>query len=311
MRTLEKHFSQPGTFLNMPRATSTDNAKVAVLGIPFDCGVDPDRIGARHGPSAIREQSRLISRYDGRSGIDPVSALNAVDLGDIALDSGNAERATQLIDSALSDVISDGTVALSFGGDGAIALGQMRALSKRYPDLCVLHIDAHTDAYSVEGYSNATPFTRASEEQLINCQRSFHIGRRGSHMVDNVYQFTDQLGYQLIDMEQLLERGIGDVMRQVRDSIGSRPVYLCFDMDFFDPSVAPGVCSPTWGGATAREGLALLKACAGLEIVAADINTISPPHDHAGMSALLAATVGFEMLMLMASGHVSQHILKR
>ncbi len=86
-------------------------------------------------------------------------------------------------------------------------------------------------------------------------------------------------------------QNIANVIAAVRESIGDRPVYLCWDMDFFDPSCAPGVCDPTWGGVSAREGLGILQSLAGMNIVACDVNTVSPPHDAAGMTALLAATV--------------------
>ena len=99
-------------------------------------------------------------------------------------------------------------------------------------------------------------------------------------------------------MSELLERGISAVFSEIRTRIGDRPVYLSYDMDFFDPSVAPGVCTPTWGGATSREGLAVLEACAGLNLVGVNINTVSPPHDVGGMSALLAAQVTLNALNL-------------
>jgi agmatinase len=87
--------------------------------------------------------------------------------------------------------------------------------------------------------------------------------------------------------------------------MAGRPVYLCFDMDYFDPSAAPGVATPTWGGASAREGLRLIEGLRGLDIVAADINTISPPHDVGGMSAYLAGQVAMMTLYLMALGRAT------
>jgi agmatinase len=101
-------------------------------------------------------------------------------------------------------------------------------------------------------------------------------------------------------MQQLMKRGIAAVFAEVRSEIGDRPVYLCFDMDFFDPSVAPGVCTPAWGGASSREGFEVMNEFAGLNIVAIDINTISPPHDVGGMSAFLAATLAYELLVMIA-----------
>ena len=126
---------------------------------------------------------------------------------------------------------------------------------------------------------------------------------RGSTMVPGVHKHGVALGYNVVTMDELLARGIDVVFSEIRRAIGDRAVYLSYDMDFFDPSVAPGVCTPTWGGATAREGLAVLEACAGLNIVGVNINTISPPHDVGGMSALLAATVTLNTLHLIACQH--------
>ena len=119
-------------------------------------------------------------------------------------------------------------------------------------------------------------------------------------MVPGVFDHTRKQGYQLIDGEALTSRGITDVLAELHDRLAGRPVYLCFDMDFFDPSCAPGVCTPTFGGASAREGLSLLSGLRGLDIVAVDVNTVSPPHDVGGMTAFLAATVMLYGLALIA-----------
>ncbi|MEH6442573.1 MAG: arginase family protein [Oceanospirillaceae bacterium] len=286
--------------MNTPVTKATGQAKAIILGLPFDCGSDPARIGARFGPNSIRQQSRLISPFDGASNINPLTTLNVQDIGDVEVDLASIDKTYTLIEQAMDQVIQRAAVPISLGGDGSVALPQMRALAKTYPDLVVIHIDAHTDAYPLSEYSNATPFTHAVHERLIDPHNSFHVGRRGSHFVPNVVSYCKELGYNLIDMQELLSRGIDETFARIKAQIGNRAVYLCFDMDFFDPCVAPGVCSPTFGGATSREGLQLIRACEGLNIVAADINTISPPHDVSGVSALLAATVSYEILLLLA-----------
>lgn len=294
----------PTTFMGIPHNPDPGAARAVILGLPFDCGNHPTRVGSRLGPSAIRSESLLLRPYDGDTGINPLTALDMVDLGDADVVSGDAAAAYPIIEAAMTLATAKGAVPVVFGGDGAIALPQMRVLSARHDDLCVLHIDAHTDAYPIDGFNNATPFARAFEEGIVNARRSFHIGTRRSHMVPGVYDYGRQLGYSILTMDELLRRGIGDVFGQVRDTIGNRPVYLCFDMDFFDPSVAPGVCTPAWGGASAREGFEVIAQLSGLNIVGIDINTISPPHDVGGMSAFLAATVAFELLVMLARGDI-------
>ncbi|MBV2143557.1 arginase family protein [Falsochrobactrum sp. TDYN1] len=299
------------SFMGVPHANEPGKAMAVILGLPFDCGNHPTRVGSRLGPSSIREQSLLLRAYDGDTGINPLSSLNLVDLGDADVVSGEIENAYEVIEAAMKIALSNGAVPVIFGGDGAIALPQMRALSKRYDDLCVLHIDAHTDAYPIDGYNNATPFSRAFEEGLVNARRSFHIGTRRSHLVPGVYDYGRQLGYSIISMELMMQMGIPQIFSKVRDTIQDRPVYLCFDMDFFDPSVAPGVCTPAWGGASAREGLEVIRNLSGLNIVAIDINTISPPHDVGGMSAYLAATVAYELLLMLALGTIGRNVVER
>jgi guanidinobutyrase len=115
-------------------------------------------------------------------------------------------------------------------------------------------------------------------------------------MAPGVFEFCRELGYNLITMRELREIGYETVSAQVIETIGDRPVYLCFDMDFFDPSVAPGVCTPTWGGCQAHEGLAFIEMLSSLDTRILDVNTVSPPHDPGGMTAFLAATVMWTFL---------------
>jgi guanidinobutyrase len=293
-------FAAPTTFMGVPHRTGPGDAKAVILGLPFDCGTHPHRIGSRQGPSAIRKMSLLIRRYDAETGIDPLKALAVVDLGDAQVTPGEIEPSYRTIEAALDAALANGAIPVTMGGDGAIALPEMRALHRRYPALAFVHLDAHTDAYPIAGYNTATAFSRAFEEGIVDARRSFHIGVRSSLLVPGVYEYGRQLGYRIIPIEELLERGIPETFAEVAAAIGTAPIYLCFDMDVFDPSVAPGVCTPAWGGLSTREGLAALRACAALNVVGMNVNTISPPHDPADMSAFLAAHVMFEFLVATA-----------
>ena len=299
-------FSLAQTFMGVPHRTEIGDAKAVVLGLPFDCGTHPQRVGSRLGPSSIREQSLLLRAFDFVNGINPLEALGVVDVGDAKVSPGDLEASYVAIEAAVGAIAETRAVAVTLGGDGAIALPEMRALHRVYPDLVTIHIDAHTDAYPIEGYNTATAFGRAAEEGLVDPTRSYQIGMRGTTMLPGVGEYGRSLGYNVIPLAELLERGIAKVFAEVRAHIGDRPVYLSYDMDFFDPSVAPGVCTPTWGVATSREGLAVLEACAGLNLVGVNINTVSPPHDVGGMSALLAAQVTLNALNLIARQHQSK-----
>ena len=278
---------------------------MAVVGLPFDCGTHPVRIGSRLGPAAIREQSALVRRYEPpHRDFDPVAALNLVDCGDADVVPSAIGPSHDAMERALRHVVDAGALTLAMGGDGAVSLPHMRALRARHADLCVIHIDAHTDTYPSHGteerdlYNVATTFTRAAEERLVDLSRSFHVGARGTTSLDGVFDYTRQKGYRLIDGADLLSRGDADVVAEMRARIEGRPVFLCFDMDFFDPSCAPGVCTPTWGGALSREGLALIQALAGFRFAGFEVNTVSPPHDVGGMTAFLAAACMHQFLFL-------------
>ncbi|HET7135659.1 MAG TPA: arginase family protein [Casimicrobiaceae bacterium] len=289
-------FVKPRTWLGAASGLPSDGCAAAVLGIPFDCGTHPDRIGARLGPAAIREQSTNLRRCDPRTNIDVVERLGLVDCGDVPVTPSLIETSFAAIETGLDVVLGHDVVAVTMGGDGAVTLPQVRALARRAPGLCVVHIDAHTDAYPIEGYNTATSFRHMAQEGLIDVARSFQIGMRGPTMVPRVYEFCRDLGYTMITMRELRETGIAAAAARVIETIGDRPVYLCFDMDFFDPSAAPGVCTPTWGGAAAHEGLDLLERLAALDTRVVDVNTVSPPHDSAGITAFLAATVMWTFL---------------
>lgn len=293
------------SFMNVPQSADPSGSLAAILGAPFDCGMHPTRIGSRQGPQAIREQSTLVRPYQPpHAPFSPLELLNVVDCGDADVNSSLIEESFEAIEEAAWHIHQAGAAPVAFGGDGAVSLPLMRAAKRRYPDLVVLHIDAHTDTYPGDGnavhhrYNVATTFTRAAEEGTVDAARSFHVGPRGPVMVSDVFDHTRGVGYGLVPGNDLFGAGLAESAAHLREAFEGLPVYLCFDMDFFDPSCAPGVCTPTWGGASAREGLGFLQALAGIDFVAFDINTVSPPHDLGGMTAFLAAAVALECLTL-------------
>ena len=297
-----------GSFMGVPHAREVGDAKAVILGIPFDCGLHPVRMGARTGPAAIREQSQLVRPYQPPLwDIDPLQALGAVDLGDVDVVLGDIIETYARIEEAVQGIVEAGAIPVTFGGDGAVTLPQLRALARRYPDLALLHFDAHTDTYPDDDatpgsnerrFNPATTFARAAEEGVVDVGHSLHIGARGTISMSGVFEFTRAKGFELISGQDMLEMGIERLLAHVRERVAGRPVYLCWDMDFFDPSCAPGVFTPTWGGVSAREGLAILQGLAGLDFVATDVNTLSPLHDVGGMSAFLAATCVMECVHL-------------
>lgn len=295
-------YREPKTFMGLPFSTDATGAGAAILGCPFDCGTHPFRIGARQGPQAIRDQSGLVRRYQSElADLDALAELGAIDAGDVALVPSRAEEAFAAIEEAAWRLAAAGAAPVGFGGDGSVSLPLIRAAARVHPDMAVLHVDSHTDAYPVNPvhrYDAATQFTHAALEQRVRTSASWHVGLRGTTTRQGVYSYTRELGYSIVTMRELMQRGMEDVLADLHQSFAGRPVYLSWDMDVFDPSCAPGVCTPAWGGFSAREGIELLRGLDGLDIVAADVNTVSPPQDVNGMTAFLAAAVTYEMLLL-------------
>lgn len=297
----ELYSRQPG-FMGVPWAASAMGARAAILGVPFDCGTHAFRIGSRDGPRSIREQSRLVRAFESEvADYDIRASLNLVDCGDVVLTPSRIRDAFDRAEEAAWRIIEAGATPIGFGGDGSISVPLVRAASRKWKDLCVLHVDSHTDCHRVDPdhpYDSATQFSHAALEQRVSASASYHVGIRGSTYRQGVMEHTRSLGYNVITMREYVRRGEADVLAELHETMKGRPVYLSWDMDAFDPSVAPGVCTPTWGGFTAREGLQLLRGLEGLDIVAVDVNTVSPPHDVNGMAAHLAAHVAFECLLL-------------
>jgi agmatinase len=288
-----------GTFLNVPFQPHAGDARAAILGMPFDCGQHLTRIGCRLGPQSIRTHSALVADAMADASFDLVQTLRLVDCGDAAVTPGLIEPSFAAIQNSVAGIVAAGAIPVTMGGDGAVTLPQLRAVARRWPRLAVLHFDAHTDAYPVRGsgqYDNGNTFTHAAQDQLIDVARSIHVGTRGAIDVEPIVADARAMGYEVISMEDLRRRSLDQLLAHLCERLAGKPVYLCWDMDVFDPSAAPGVANPVWGGFSAAEGLTLLRGLAALDIVAIDVNTVSPPHDPAGMTAFLAGQVMVEAM---------------
>jgi agmatinase len=295
-----------GTLFGVPFGAPTTTTDVAIVGLPFDVGTHPNRIGAREAPAHVRRHSLAATERAEGYGVPPLVALDIVDCGDLDLTPGLVEPALERIEAAVGAVLDAGAVPLTLGGDGTVTLPQLRAVAARYPDLVVVHFDAHTDAYEFPHpypIHNGNAFEWAVTEELVDPGASLHVGLRETAVGDRPgwLALAAQLGYQLITIDEIETRGIAAVSARIADTLRGRPVYVCWDMDVFDPGIAPGVATPWWGGLTAREGLALIRGLAGLDLVAFDLNAISPPHDIGGQTGSLAAQVALEFLVLVAA----------
>src|SRR5882757_4065679 len=263
-------------FMGAPWAASAQGAKAAILGVPFDCGTHAFRIGSRQGPASIREQSRLVRAYESEvADYDVRAQLKLVDCGDVVLTPSRIQDAFARIEEASWRIVEADTTPIGFGGDGSISVPLVRAAARRWPDLCVLHIDSHTDCHPINPdhpYDAASQFSHAALEQRVSPSASYHVGIRGPTYRPGVMGHTRSLGYNVITMRDYVLRGEADVLAELHDAMKGSPVYLSWDIDSFDPSVGHRVCTPGWRRFTAREVLQLLRDLAGPGIVAIDIN---------------------------------------
>ncbi|MCP5027851.1 MAG: agmatinase [Actinomycetia bacterium] len=266
-----------------------------MVGVPFDTGTHPTRIGSRLGPAAIRDASGLVMANDPATG-RRVDRDTLTDVGDAAVAAGEVSSLGRA-EAMVGEVLEQGVRPIVLGGDGLISLPALRAAGRHHPGLAVVHLDAHTDTYPIEGYNTATTFTRAAEEGVIDPAASCHVGVRGTTLHPEAWSHPRDLGFTVIPMADCRSRGLGAVVDEISALVDGRPAWLSVDTDVFDPSVAPGVCTPAWEGFTAAEGLGLIDALAPIPWVGFDNQTVSPPHDVGGMTALLAATIAVRFLL--------------
>ena len=296
-------FVPPLTFLNLPYSADFHNADVAILGIPYDCARDSIRFGSRQGPNAARHASVLTAKLLKDASPCPLDSLRVVDAGNVDLSLEDIGQAFARIEQAMGDVLEHRCTPLAVGGDGAVSLPQMRALNKKFGQFAVVHIDAHTDAWPVQPetpYTNANQFTHAVNENLVDIGAAMHIGTRGPVNADAAVESARNMGYEVIPFDMYREWGVSRVLQHIHERVGDKPVFICFDMDFFDPAMVPGVATPTPGGALPEEGITLMRGLKGLDIIAIDINTLTPVHDPSGSSSNLAAGLVAEGLGILA-----------
>ena len=308
-RPLDAHviprFAGVRTFMRAPHVTDLLGVDAAVFGIPFDTATS-FRTGARFGPEAIRSVSALLRPYHPALGLNLVESLSIVDYGDSPVSPGATERTYGQVEEAMAPLVDAGVFPLALGGDHSITLAELRALVRRHGPLCLVQLDAHADTwdeYFGQKYFHGTTFKRAAEENLLDAGRSVQAGMRGSNYGAGDIRVAEELGFTVVPSEELRELGAEAYGRLVGETVGERPVFLSFDIDFLDPAFAPGTGTPEVAGFSTAEALACLRALRGINLVGADVVEVSPAYDGPGQqTALAAANIAFELLALKALG---------
>lgn len=300
--SLVPRYVDPATFARLPRIDQVDDYDVAVVGIPFDSGVS-FRSGARFGPSAVREASRLLRPYHPALEVEPFATQQVVDAGDVVANPFDIGAALEQIQSRTAQLRESGQRTISIGGDHTIALPIIRAIAEHHGPLALLHFDAHLDTWDTyfgEPYTHGTPFRRAAEEGLLHADALTHVGIRGPLYSRQDLVEDERLGFGIISTAEVAEAGTTEVIRRIRANLSGLPVYVSVDIDVLDPAHAPGTGTPEAGGLTSRELIAILRGLHGLNIVGADVVEVCPPYDHAQITAVAAAHVVYEFVSLMA-----------
>ena len=298
-------FAGVRTFMRAPHVLDLAGVDAAVYGIPFDTATSY-RTGSRFGPEAIRSASALIRPYHPALGVDVVESLSIVDYGDVPVSPGDTGRTYGQIEAALAPIVDAGVFPLALGGDHSITLAELRALAKRHGALSLVQLDAHADtweSYFGQRYFHGTTFKRAVEEGLVDAQASVQAGMRGSVYGSDDLEAARALGFTVLESEELRTLGPERYSELVGTTIGTRPVFLSFDVDFLDPAFAPGTGTPEIAGFSTAEAVAFLRALRGVKLVGCDVVEVAPQYDGPGQqTAVAAANVAFELLALRAVG---------
>jgi len=292
-------YSGVPTFLDLPYAESAVGLEVALVGVPMDLGVS-NRPGARFGPRAVRSIERIGPYHPVFRGV-PKGAVRAADVGDVPFRSRfSLEQSLEDIERYYSGLKAQGVRPLSVGGDHSITYPILKAIGKGAP-LGLVHIDAHCDtmgAYDGSKFHHGGPFRLAVLDGVLDPERTIQIGIRGSSNM--FWEFSHASGMTVIYMEDFMRMGVTAVAERARAVVGDGPIYVSVDVDGFDPVFAPGTGTPEAGGLEAREGLALLRALNGLNVVGADVVEVAPQYDPTTNTSQLAAQLLFEEFALMA-----------
>lgn len=262
-------------------------ADTVLFGAPFDCTTSY-RPGARFGSGVIRRESYGLETYSPYQDRD-LKATQVIDIGDLELCLGDTKKALDQIEACADQILSDGKRPFLLGGEHLVTLGAFRAAARRYPDLAVIHFDAHADLrdeYLGTPLSHACVLRRCHE--FVGDGRIFQFGIRSGDRPEFLWgrKHVSTVLYDFSCLEQTLSQ------------LSGKPVYFTLDLDVLDPSVFPGTGTPEPGGVSFEElRKAATLVCSKARIIGCDVTELSPPYDPSGISAAAACKIVREMLL--------------
>ncbi len=267
-----------------------DEAEAVIYGMPMDWTVS-FRPGSRFGPARIREVSVGLEEYSPYLDRE-LEEVRFFDAGDIPLPFGNPQRSIDMIEEYVDGLLADGKFPLGIGGEHLVTWPVIKAMYKKYPDMAIIHMDAHTDLredYEGEPLSHAAVIRKAAD--LIGPPNVYSFGIRSG--LKEEFQWAKEMGMHLTKFEVL------EPLKQALPQLAGRPVYVTIDIDVLDPAHAPGTGTVDAGGITSKELLASIHAIAGSEInvVGCDLVEVAPIYDPSEQTANTASKLIREMIL--------------
>lgn len=263
-----------------------DDASIVLIGAPFD-STTSYRPGTRFASSSIRKESFGLEIYSPYQDKELDTAL-VCDAGDLDLPFGNASRALNVIEEASEEILSAGKLPFLIGGEHLVTLGNFRSVFKKYPDVHIVHFDAHTDLrddYMGEKLSHATVIRRCHD--LVGDHKIYQFGIRSGEKAE--FEFAKK--------HLIQEKFTAESVDTVVTALAGKPVYLTVDLDVLDPSQLPGTGTPEAGGLTFDSLRCALMKVTSLNIVGLDVNELNPMLDPSGASTALACKLIRELLI--------------
>lgn len=294
-RQVEMTYGGALSFLRRKYTRDLTGVDVTVLGVPFDSAVT-NRPGCRLGPRAIRAASTQLAELNAFPwGFDLLTTLGIVDYGDCFIDPHHPQDVAATIQAQARQILASGSKLLTLGGDHFIAYPLLKAHAERYGPLALIQVDAHGDLWPDDPtrIDHGTMMGRAIAEGLVDAGKSTQVGIRTHH--------DSTAGLQVLTAPFVHREGIASVIQRCVDRAGTAPVYLSFDIDALDPAFAPGTGTPVPGGLASWQALELVRGLAPLNLVGMDLVEVSPPFDHAEITAIAAAHIAHDWLCVLAA----------
>ena len=295
-------YAGPVSFFRLPTLSNPADADIALIGLPYDGGTT-NRSGTRHGPREVRAMSMFIRPFHHVTKTSPYTTHRVADYGDCPMNPIDISDSLARITGFYESFHAAGVKPLTVGGDHLVSLPILRALAKDGP-IGLIQFDAHSDTndsyFGGHKFTHGTWLRRAIEEGLIDAKRCVQIGVRGTRYAPDGNDFSENAGVTTIHIEDVYLQGVPGVIAKARHIVGDHPTYLTFDVDGIDPAYTPGTGTPEVGGYTVFEAQQMVRGLKGLNLIGADVVEVSPPFDPSGNTALVGATIMFEILCNLA-----------